>query len=351
MNKNKVLLLLSIILMLVLVGCGNNSDKKAYKLKDHITLGEYKGVEVDAVDDTVSDRDLNAYIKSELLSDLVEEKEVTDRKTIQDGDLVNIDFEGLLDGEAFQGGTAEGFELEIGSGQFIEGFEEKLIGVNVGDTANLDLKFPEGYQSADLAGQDVVFVVKVNSIISEKIYPELTDEVVKENTEFETVDTYMADTRTKLEEARKEQVKNIKINEAFQIIKENSEIISYPETEIERFLADMRKYYEEYAKSYELEFEEFLETYMQTTLEDFEATGREMAKEAVQQQLIIESIVEKEKIKLSKNEYEEGLDKLLVELEFETKEELFEQVTEEQIRENLLWQKALDFIADNVKEI
>lgn len=186
MKKKIVLAVVLTALSAVLAGCGDDSDKAwldEIKASNYVKLGEYKGIEVTEADPVVNDEEKEAYI-SYLL------KMNPDRGVIE-GDTVNIDYTGTKDGTAFDGGTASGTNLTIGSGQFIEGFEEGLIGAKTGDTLELNLTFPEDYQSAELAGQDVVFSVTVNSIMAQE-EQELTDEYVKglAITDVNTVDEF-----------------------------------------------------------------------------------------------------------------------------------------------------------------
>jgi trigger factor len=163
-------------------------EKADYKVDDYIKLGQYKGVKVTVDQLTVTDDNVNTAIQDDLKANATTE-EVTDRKDVQNGDIVNIDYEGLKDGKAFDGGTSTGYDLTIGSGKFIPGFEDKLIGAKVGEKVSIDLTFPADYQQADLAGQAVVFNVTVNSI-KKQVIPELTEEYVKSKTSYDTIDAY-----------------------------------------------------------------------------------------------------------------------------------------------------------------
>ena len=188
------------VMLLGLTGCGAVNDKaKAYS--KYVELGDYKGIEYTREVAEVTDTQIQSQVDS-LLSSLTETTEVTDRP-IEEGDTANIDFVGTMNGEEFDGGSGEGFDLEIGSDSFIDGFEDGLIGHSVGEKVSLDLTFPENYQSEDLAGKDVNFAVTINSI-SVKTTPELTDEVVKENTDYDTVDAYKDSVRKDLEKQAEE---------------------------------------------------------------------------------------------------------------------------------------------------
>ena len=152
------------------------TERPDYKALDYVELGEYKGLTVEVSPTTVTDEEVIKQIRANAGSDILEE--VTEG-TVEEGDTANIDYEGKLDGEAFDGGTAKDTDLEIGSGTFIPGFEDGLIGVKIGDTVDLPLTFPENY-TEELAGKDVVFTVTVNSV---KRMPELTDDLVNQITD------------------------------------------------------------------------------------------------------------------------------------------------------------------------
>lgn len=171
----------AILLAGLVTGCAKKEEDMVY-LKDfdplkYVELGEYKGLTVEAEPAVVDDAEVDNYI-AYITSYYAENKEVTDRDTVQLDDIANIDYVGKKDGVAFDGGTAEGYDLTIGSGAFIPGFEDGIVGMKVGETKDLDLTFPENYNNADLAGAAVVFTVTVNSI-KENIIPEFNDELVQ----------------------------------------------------------------------------------------------------------------------------------------------------------------------------
>jgi trigger factor len=182
--------------------------------KGTVTLGEYKGLEITNISTEVSDEQVDAQIEF-VLSTNPEMIEITDRSA-QEGDVVNIDFVGMKDGEAFEGGTAEGYDLELGSGSFIDGFEDGLIGAEIGDELSLNLTFPENYGNAELAGQPVVFDVTVNKI-QEKKDAELTDEFVKKISDTsKTVEEYRSEIRKNLEDSAKQNAEIQMQNEAIE---------------------------------------------------------------------------------------------------------------------------------------
>ena len=172
--------------------------------KPEVTLGEYKGIEVDKIDYTVTDEDVDKDIEATQKKNA---RVVTvEDRAIENGDIAVIDFEGFVDDVAFDGGKGEGYELEIGSGTFIPGFEEQLVGANTGDDVDVKVTFPEEYHADNLAGKDAVFKVKVNEIKKREL-PELDDDFASEVSEFETMDEFKADVRKKLEEAAQNKAK------------------------------------------------------------------------------------------------------------------------------------------------
>ena len=165
MMKKKIMSLAAVVLTAgMLSACGKDAAYLSeIKASDYVTLGEYKGIEVTQPEPEVTDEYVDSYIEY-LRSQRAVAVEVTDRTTVQEGDTVNIDYTGYRDGVAFEGGTAQGDSLTIGSGRFIDGFEEGLIGTSVGETVTLELTFPDNYTNAELAGAAVTFDVTVNSI-------------------------------------------------------------------------------------------------------------------------------------------------------------------------------------------
>lgn len=320
--------------------------KEDYKVSDYITLGDYKGVQVTVEKLEVTDEDVQAQIQTELEANATEE-EVTDR-AVEAGDIVNIDYEGLKDGVAFDGGTATDYDLTIGSGSFIEGFEDGLIGAKVGDKVKLDITFPEDYQSTDLAGQAVVFNVTVNSI-KKSVVPELTEAYVKENTDYDTIDAYKESVRASLEATNQDTMKNNKISSVLTAIIDGSKISSYPQTLIDYYAYQLKSYYTQYASMYGMEFADFLSASGYTE-ESFESEANTYAEQRAAQEMVLNAIIEAEKMELTDAEYKEGVAGYLEQYGYATEEELLKTATEEQLRESLLWDKAINFITDQAVE-
>ena len=216
--------------------------KAVVDTKQKVELGEYKGIEVQEIDGEVTDKEIDQYL-DDIRSKHAEVKTITDKRSVlKEGDTANIDFVGKKDGEAFAGGTAEGYDLVIGSGSFIPGFEEQMKGMKVEDVRNVELSFPEDYYVSDLAGQPVVFEVTLNTI-KRKILPELNDEFVKDVSNFETVDAYKEDIKAMLTEEKAAEIKNRYKADVAVKVTEQSDVVA-PESQVkgeaENFMNDIR---------------------------------------------------------------------------------------------------------------
>lgn len=322
----------------------NTLSKGDYKLEDHITLGKYKGVEVSVEKLEVTEEALNAAIQADLAANGAEANEITDR-AVQNGDIVNIDFEGFKDGVAFEGGSSEGVDLTIGSGQFIPGFEEGLIGAKTGDKLDLNLTFPENYQAEDLAGQAVVFKVTVNSI---KHY-ELTEEYVTGNTDFATMDEYKNYISEQLTLEYEDIMKQTKEQNVLAAILDAS-TITVPQSLMDYYINDIKVIYTNYATMYGMDFSAFIQA---NGLD--EAAFNEMANEYAQaianRELVLKAIMEAENITLSDEEYDQKVAEYAADYNYETVEDFLADANEEALREEILFQKVIDFITAEAVEI
>jgi trigger factor len=316
--------------------------KEAFVVSDYITLGEYKGIEVTVTPLEVTDEDIDAAISEALAANATQE-EVTGR-AVQDGDTVNINFEGLLDGVAFEGGTAEGYDLVIGSGSFIPGFEEGIIGANIGDELALDLTFPEDYD-AEMAGKAVVFNVKVNSI-SQSILPELTESYVQENTDYDTIDAYKEATRADLQAANEDTMENEKINNVMTAIVDNAEISSIPQTLLDYYSYSYKEYNSQMINyMYGMTLADYFAA-TGTSEEDFNAYVLTVAENYATSELVQKAIAEAEGMEITDEEYKEKLPQYITDYGYESEEALLQYETVEQTKENMLLEEALNFVAD-----
>ncbi|MGB5823771.1 MAG: trigger factor [Proteocatella sp.] len=340
MKKFK-LLPIALISVMLLSGCSGSSDSATVKnIEDYITLGQYKGLEYTLAAKAVTDEDVANAIEN-ILSSTKTTTDVTGRG-VKNGDIANIDYEGLLDGKAFDGGTAKGYDLTIGSNAFIPGFESQLIGAEIGKTVNLDITFPADYGSADLAGKAVVFVVTVNSIKEEAV-PELTKEFVIANSEFETVEEYKEDVKTGLQT---DAAYGDKLALLDQIVS-SSTIIKYPQDQINKYVDSMIKDLEQNATQYNMSTEEFLNAYLQMTMDEFKAESKIRAEKTVSEELVMLGISKAENIKISNDEYKDSLEKYTKTFGFESTDDLVAQYGKDTIKNQALFDKVLDFVLEN----
>lgn len=315
-----------------------------YTASDYVTLGEYKGLTVVRDPAEVTEEEIDEQIRSQLQnSDAVE---TLTEGVVQEGDTANIDYEGKKDGTAFDGGTAEGYDLTIGSHTFIDGFEDGLIGVAVGDTVDLPLTFPENYGNEELAGQDVVFTVTVNEI---RRAPELTDEVagIVTDGEYNDAASYRESVRAQLLETREEQIESSLMGDLLTQIANTSEITGYPQEMVDYNVALMEQYYRSVAEMYSMEFEAFLSAYLDMTPEEFHDEAVLACQQILQQEMYLKAIAETEGLEISEEEYAEGTQRYAAEYGYETAEELIAANDEGELRISLLQDKVLDFLMDN----
>jgi len=316
--------------------------KGEYEVSDYITLGNYKGLTVTYTKLEVTDADVDKTIQEGLSANATQE-EVKDR-AVQNGDTVNIDYEGLKDGVAFEGGTAKGQDLEIGSGSFIEGFEDGLIGAKIGDKLAINVTFPENYTSADLAGQAVVFNVTVNSIKT-SVVPELTEDYVKNNTDYDSIAAYKEATKANLVETNEGTMKSEKIANLLDQIVNNSKISSYPQTLLDYYAYEMESYYTQYAQMFGYELKDFL-TANKMTEDDFAAQKKSYSEGRAAQELVLKSVIKAEGIELTDDEYKAGVARYIEQSGAKSEEEFFQSAPEDQVRESLLWEKAINALLD-----
>jgi len=350
-----IMVLLFVFLGLQMAGCGKETEEaeenriylNQLSAEEYVTLGEYTGLTAQGKRAEVTDEIVEESINYLLASD-VQKVEITDRDVVREGDIADISYEGKKDGVAFEGGTAENYHLAIGSGSFIEGFEEGLVGVKVGDTVDLELTFPEGYPSEALAGADVVFTVTVHRILEEQI-PELTDDYVKTlgiegvtNTE-----EYRDYARRSIEEANEESfVYDIQLQLISQTV-ENATVSEPPLELVNHYQAVTRQQMESQAYYSGMDLETFLGAYYGLTMEAFEEEMAAGAVETAKQALVCKRIAEIEGIQVTDAELAEHVATIYGDAGVGSVEEFFAHVDREEYRDSLLIEEVLSFLYDN----
>lgn len=316
----------------------NDLVREEYNLDDYIKLGQYKDVEVTVNKLEVSPEDLAVAIQSDLQTNGGTLTEVTGR-AVQVGDTINMDYEGLKDGVAFEGGTAAGYDLMVGSGAFIPGFEDQLIGAKTGDKLAINVTFPENYGATDLAGQPVVFNVTINKI---QEYP-LTEEAVKANTDYESVDAYKTSISDNLKSQNDETMKTELQNNVYNAVVANSEISSLPQTLLDYYANDLKVYYTNYAASYGMDFATFLST-SGVTEAQFAEDSQKYAESMATRDLVLGAVIKAENIALSDDEYNQQVEAYATQYGYENGEALLAAADATLLREDILYKKVQDFL-------
>ena len=315
-------------------------------VKPEVTLGQYKGLEFDEKPVEVTDEDLEQELKK------VQEQNArtitVEDRAIANGDIAVIDFTGSVDGEEFEGGKGEDYELVIGSHSFIDTFEDQLIGKNTGDEVEVNVTFPEDYQAADLAGKPALFKVVIKAIKTKEI-PELDDEFASDVSDFDTLDEYKEDLKKTILEKKEKTAKTAKENALVDKVIENAQM-DIPEPMIE---LEVRQMADEFAQRMQMQGLS-MEQYMQYTGLTSEKLLEEMkpnAEKKIKTRLVLEAVVDAEKIEVSAEELEAEYKKLadMYQMEVDKVKEIMGTAGEENMKKDIAVQKAVDVIADSAK--
>lgn len=309
-------------------------------VKPEVKISDYKGLEVKKIVKNVDDDAVNAEI-DKMRSRNARIVSVDDRATIL-GDTAVIDFDGYLDGEAFEGGKGEKFPLELGSNTFIPGFEEQVVGKNIGEEFDVNVTFPENYQAENLAGKAVVFKCKLHEIKG-KDMPALDDEFVKDVSEFDTVDELKADVKTKLEKKAADDMEQQVDNDLVEALVAKMEA-EVPEVMYERRINEIAR---EWSTSNRIKIEDYLK-YTGITMEQFRASFKDIAKKQVDLRLCLEQIAADENIEITAEDIEKGYADLAEQYKMEI-DKVKSVLAEDAITGDLKIEKALDIVRDNAK--
>ncbi len=317
-------------------------------VKPEVTLGEYKGVSAEKVEYTVSDEDVNTEIQN-MRERAARFVDITD-KPVEEGNVAIIDFEGFVDGKAFEGGKGENYNLTIGSGQFIPGFEEQLIGKNLEDAFDVNVTFPEDYHAQELAGKEAVFKVKINGI-KVKEYPELDDEFAKDVSEFDTLAELKQATKDRLEENAKNRTLREQADKVLDVVTDNA-TVDIPEVmvtnKVKEYEQDMR--YRISSQMPGITFEQYLE-YTGSTLDDFRESMKDRAWKDVKTSLVLEQVAKEEKVEVTDTDIEGEMEKLAKQysMEVDKVKEVFHGDSLKTLKNDILVRKTVDFLRDNAK--
>ena len=316
-------------------------------VKPEVTLGEYKGLKVEKVSTRVTQKEVEEEIEKERERN-ARTIQVTDR-AVQDKDQILLDFEGFVDGEAFEGGKGEKYPLTIGSGAFIPGFEEQLIGAEIGKEMEVNVTFPEDYQAKELAGKAAVFQCTVQEI-KEKELPELDDEFASDVSECETLDEYRAEVKKKIKERKEREGKEKKENQAVDAAIENAQM-DIPEAMIDLQTRQMADDFAQRMAQQGLTMEQYFQ-FTGMTEEKMLEELRPQAEKRIKTRLVLEAVVAAENIEVSEERLEEELKKMAeaYQMEVEKLKEFMGENEKKQMRDDIAVQDAVTLIADAAVE-
>ena len=317
------------------------AETEEYVAEGSITLGEYKGIPVTVTEPTVTDEEVDAQIQ-QLLNSSAEYLE-GDREA-QLGDQVNIDYKGMKDGVAFDGGTAEGYDLVLGSNSFIDGFESGLVGAKKGEEVTLNLTFPDPYQNnPDLAGQAVVFEVKVNNV-KEKTVPELTDDfVAKVSPEDGTVEKLRENMKAFILEQKQYQIDNQRNTDILNAVIDKSEIVCATD-DVDKNYETQVQYYTNQASMYGLDLATYA-SLMGMDEEGLKSELRNVARDMTKQEMLLKEIASRENITVT----DEDREALAERYGYDSLESFLETADKEIVDDTALMQKTLDFLVENAE--
>lgn len=362
MKKKIAMLLLALGIVGMFTGCNKDKESKEESqqevslanekglvvaadienIEDYVKLGDYQNLEIsEAPKQEVTEEVLENNIHYLLLKQY-KPVEVTEDRAVQQDDTVNIDYTGYMDGEAFEGGSDTGADLLIGSGQFISGFEEGLVGHKKGEEVTLDLTFPDPYErNESMSGKAVQFKVKINKISAA---PELTDKWVAENTEYKTVKEFKEAQRESLQTALDIDYNGQVNADLFALVVDNSEILKYPEELMEETKVIVREQLNSmYQMQVGITFDDYVKS-QELSDEEVDKGLEESAKQYLTQNLIVQALMDAEGIKFTEKEYEKEKEAYAVSSGFPDVKTMEQYATPEQIKDNVLWNAVCEII-------
>lgn len=315
--------------------------------KPEVKLGKYNGVTVTKVDTAVTDEEVMEALERERNNN-ARTVTVEDRAVAQ-GDTAVIDFEGFVDGVAFEGGKGENYALEIGSHSFIDTFENQLVGKNTGDELDVNVTFPKEYHAEDLAGKPAVFKVKIHEIRAKEL-PELNDEFASDVSEFETLDEYKESVRKNLQETKENDARRAKEDEAIKKIVEKSEM-DIPDAMIDMQVQNMIQEFAQRLAQQGLNIDQYMQ-FSGMTVDKMKEQLRPEAVMRIQSSLVLEQIVKEENIEPSDEEIDAQLDKMAAAygMDADKLKEFIGETEKESVKRDVAIEKAVDFILENAKE-
>lgn len=316
-------------------------------VKPAVTLGEYKGIQVEKAPIEITDEEIEAQVNKEREAN---SRTVTvEDRAVQKGDIATIDFEGFVDGVAFDGGKGENYDLEIGSNTFIPGFEDQLVGAEIGKELDVNVTFPEEYGAKELAGKEAVFKCKVNGIKVKEL-PEADDEFAQEVSEFDTLDEYKADIKAKLLKDKEDEAKRAKEDAVIGKIVENA-TMDIPDAMVEYQTQQMLDDFGRRMQSQGLSLEQYFQ-FTGMTEADYKEQMKPRALQNIQSRLVLEAVAEAEKLEATEEDLEKEYAKMAEQykLDVDKVKEIFGEYQKEELRKDIVIQKAAELVTEAAVE-
>ena len=315
-------------------------------VKPEVTLGEYKGVKAEKTVYETKDEDVDAEIK--MAAEKNARMITIEDRAVEKGDFTVIDFEGFVDGKAFEGGKGTDYSLEIGSGQFIPGFEDQLVGAKLNEETEVNVKFPEEYHAEELKGKDATFKVTVKEIKVKEL-PALDDDFAKDVSEFDTFEEYKASIKEKLDKANEERTKAEFENNVVEAVSANAEV-DIPQCMIDNRVEDMIKDFGYRLSSQGMSLEQYMQ-FTGTTVDTFKEQFKDQATAQVKSNLVLDKIAQVENLTVSQEDLEEELKKMaeMYGMELDKVKTLIGENEQETMKDDLKVRKAVDFVTENAK--
>ncbi len=316
-------------------------------VKPAVTLGEYKGIQVEKAPIEVTDEEIEAQVNKEREAN---SRTVTvEDRAVQKGDIATIDFEGFVDGVAFDGGKGENYDLEIGSNTFIPGFEDQLVGAEIGKELDVNVTFPEEYGAKELAGKEAVFKCKVNGIKVKEL-PEADDEFAQEVSEFDTLDEYKADIKAKLLKDKEDEAKRAKEDAVIGKIVENA-TMDIPDAMVEYQTQQMLDDFGRLMQSQGLSLEQYFQ-FTGMTEADYKEQMKPRALQNIQSRLVLEAVAEAEKLEATEEDLEKEYAKMAEQykLDVDKVKEIFGEYQKEELKKDIVIQKAAELVTEAAVE-
>ena len=316
-------------------------------VKPAVTLGEYKGIQVEKAPIEVTDEEIEAQVNKEREAN---SRTVTvEDRAVQKGDIATIDFEGFVDGVAFDGGKGENYDLEIGSNTFIPGFEDQLVGAEIGKELDVKVTFPEEYGAKELAGKEAVFKCKVNGIKVKEL-PEADDEFAQDVSEFDTLDEYKADIKAKLLKDKEDEAKRAKEDAVIGKIVENA-TMDIPDAMVEYQTQQMLDDFGRRMQSQGLSLEQYFQ-FTGMTEADYKEQMKPRALQNIQSRLVLEAVAEAEKLEATEEDLEKEYAKMAEQykLDVDKVKEIFGEYQKEELKKDIVIQKAAELVTEAAVE-